>query len=58
MDQENKSPLDREEPKHTDGQRPPTPLRTRVFAMLGVIFMILLVIGYTYSIATGKIFAF
>lgn len=38
-----------------DSPSPPTPTRTRVLAWLGVIFMVLLVIGYTYSVATGKI---
>lgn len=37
-------------------QDPPTPFRTRVFAMIGVVLMIILVLAYTYSLATGKIF--
>ena len=51
-------------PQHFEQSEPPqkeeypeTPLRTRIFAWIGVIFMVLLVIMYTYSMATGKIFA-
>lgn len=51
-----KKPLD---PEHQD--RPPqheqTPKRTRILALIGAILMILLVFAYTYSLATGKIFA-
>lgn len=34
-----------------------TPIRTRILAGLGALFVIILVILYTYSLATGKIFA-
>jgi len=35
-----------------------TPRRTRIFALLAALIMIALVLVYTYSLATGKIFAF
>lgn len=34
-----------------------TPLKTRIWAWIGVVFMVALVLLYTYSIASGKIFA-
>lgn len=37
--------------------QPSTPLWKRIAALAGVIFMILLTILFTYSIATGSIFA-
>lgn len=57
MDQDHKD-LSQKETENASGQSSDTPTRTRVFAWLGVIFMVLLVLGYTYAVATGKIFAF
>ena len=54
MDQDNKDQQPLDAPK--DSSDKPTPTRTRIFAWIGVIFMVLLVLGYTYSVATGKIF--
>ncbi len=34
-----------------------TPLKTRIWALIGAIFMIALTILFAYSVATGQIFA-
>lgn len=49
-DRENSPLLPPDEPSET-------PRRTRVIALIGAILMIALVLVYTYSLATGKIFA-
>ena len=40
----------------SDDDRPKTSVGKRILAWIGVFLMIFLVIMYTYSIATGKIF--
>ncbi len=56
MDQDNKEQQPLESPKDSSDRNHTTPTHTRIFAWIGVIFMVLLVLGYTYSVATGKIF--
>lgn len=57
-EEENKAPVqETSTPPSAPEQKKPTPLRTRILALIGVAFMIFLVIMYTYSMATGKIFA-
>lgn len=64
MDQDNHSSQQNNTPLNKDpmlepypNPKEPTPLRTRIFAGLGALFVIILVLLYTYSLATGKIFA-
>lgn len=67
MTDRQKTPSPKERPKEAEENKvelpePPekkesTPLRTRILALIGVALMIFLVIMYTYSMATGKIFA-
>jgi len=50
------------ENQNTEGTSPSepqktTPLRTRIIAGIAALFVVILVLLYTYSIATGQIFA-
>ncbi|MEG1999897.1 MAG: hypothetical protein RR053_00690 [Evtepia sp.] len=53
LDPKDKTELD--PPKKEVEKRPETPLRTRILAWIGVVFMVALVIFYTYSVASGHI---
>lgn len=51
-------PLSSEEENASNPQtNEPTPLKKRILAGIAALVMIILVIVYTYSMATGKIFA-
>lgn len=44
-----------QQPEAPENQPRKTPLAIRILALLGAIAMIILVLLYTYSVATGKI---
>ena len=54
MDEENKSGLTPEETENTPPSYTPASRSKRIVAWIGVIVMVILVIVYSYSIATGS----
>ena len=55
MTEQNKPAIESSSPPEPDRPSSQTPLYKRVLAWIGVIIMVLLVLVYTYSVATGKI---
>jgi hypothetical protein len=54
--QEEESPIVEAPSQEEQTPWEPASTRTRIFALIGALFMVILVLLYTYSLATGKIF--
>ena len=54
---EEEAPIVEEPTQEEQTSWEPASKRTRIFALIGALFMVILVLLYTYSLATGKIFA-